>query len=68
MKNNLDIFQIVSILKSVIPQGEELTPLHEPLFIGNENNYVRNCVDSGWVSTIGKYINLFEQKLWNLPV
>ena len=37
--------------------------LHEPFFYGNEWKYVKNCLDSGWVSSVGKYVDLFEKKI-----
>ena len=37
--------------------------LHEPYFIGNEWKYVKDCLDTGWVSTAGKYVDLFEKKV-----
>jgi perosamine synthetase len=40
---------IISILKSVLPEKEYI-PLHEPEFGGNEREYVKDCLDSGWVS------------------
>ena len=37
--------------------------LHEPYLIGNEWKYVKNCLDEGWVSSAGKYVDLFEKKI-----
>ena len=37
--------------------------LHEPCFNGNEWKYLKNCLDSNEVSTIGKYVNSFEGML-----
>ncbi|XRD25643.1 LegC family aminotransferase [Lysinibacillus fusiformis] len=39
------------------------TPLHEPTFNEVEVNYVKDCVTSGWVSSVGKYVTRFEQDL-----
>ncbi|MFH1907538.1 MAG: DegT/DnrJ/EryC1/StrS family aminotransferase [Chloroflexota bacterium] len=36
-------------------------PISEPLLSGNELAYVNDCVRSGWVSSLGKYIAEFEQ-------
>ncbi|MBU4224664.1 MAG: DegT/DnrJ/EryC1/StrS family aminotransferase [Chloroflexi bacterium] len=36
-------------------------PISEPLLSGNELAYVNDCVRSGWVSSLGKYIPEFEQ-------
>ena len=37
--------------------------LHEPLLAGNERKYIKNCLDQGWVSTVGKYVDIFEKKI-----
>ena len=37
--------------------------LHEPFIRGNEWRYVKNCLDTGWVSSAGKYVDLFEKKI-----
>ena len=37
--------------------------LHEPLFKGNEKKYLLDCIKTNWVSTSGKYLNLFEKKI-----
>ncbi|MDM4767506.1 LegC family aminotransferase [Pelomonas sp. SE-A7] len=37
--------------------------LHEPRLDGNELAYVRDCVESGWVSSVGSYVDRFEREL-----
>jgi len=37
--------------------------LHEPSIYGNEWKYIKNCLDEGWVSSSGKYVDLFEKKI-----
>jgi perosamine synthetase len=37
--------------------------LHEPRFRGNEKKYLNECIDSTFVSSVGKYVDLFEQKI-----
>ena len=37
--------------------------LHEPVLNGNEWDYVKECLDTGWVSTAGKYVETFEAML-----
>jgi perosamine synthetase len=37
--------------------------LHEPEFAGNEWQYVKDCLDSGWVSYRGAYVERFERDL-----
>ena len=34
--------------------------LHEPHFSGNEWKYVKECLDTEWVSSAGAYVNKFE--------
>jgi perosamine synthetase len=37
-------------------------PVAEPLLAGNELAYVTDCVQTGWVSSLGKYVRDFEQQ------
>ncbi|MDH3975340.1 MAG: LegC family aminotransferase [Deltaproteobacteria bacterium] len=37
--------------------------LSEPSISGNEWKYVKECLDTGWVSTAGKFVDLFERKI-----
>lgn len=55
--------QILKAIESVVINTKDFVPLHEPCFKGNENKYVKDCIDSGWVSSVGKYVDLFEAKL-----
>ena len=36
-------------------------PISAPQFVGNESKYVQECLDSTWVSSIGRFIGLFEE-------
>ena len=56
--------QVVEAIRSVV--GPEPTPLHEPSFNGNEWNYVKECLDSTFVSSVGKFVDRFESDLVNL--
>ncbi len=38
-------------------------PLHVPKFIGNEKKYLRECIDSTFVSSVGKFVDQFEEKI-----
>ncbi|MCH9644428.1 MAG: LegC family aminotransferase [Gammaproteobacteria bacterium] len=42
---------------------DDFIPLHEPRFIGNEKKYVLDTIDSTFVSSVGEYVDLFEEKL-----
>ena len=42
-------------------QTSEFISLHEPKFTGNEKAYVIDCIDSTYISSVGKYVDRFEQ-------
>lgn len=37
-------------------------PVAAPSFIGREKEYVADCMESGWISSAGKYVELFEAR------
>jgi perosamine synthetase len=53
----------LSGLRQVLGDARSSLPLHEPEFSGNEWVYVKECIDTGWVSSVGKYVDEFERKL-----
>lgn len=55
--------KVVNSIKDVLPQKMTRIGLHEPFFEGNEWSYVKECLDTRWVSSVGKYVDLFEEKL-----
>jgi len=40
-----------------------LIPLSEPRLNGNEWKYIKECLDTGWVSSVGSYVKRFEDML-----
>lgn len=46
--------------------AKDFVPLHEPTFDEKELEYVTDCVKSGWVSSVGKYVSQFEEDLAKL--
>lgn len=54
--------QIISFIKG-LHNGRSFIPLHEPVFIGNEKKYLNDCIDSGYVSSVGEYVNSFEKAI-----
>ncbi|MGE3549973.1 MAG: LegC family aminotransferase [Geobacter sp.] len=54
--------QITTALRSVVT-AEGNVALHEPTFGGNEWRYVKECLDSGWVSSVGEFVDRFEEML-----
>jgi perosamine synthetase len=59
----VDTAQVLHTLQSVIGQGDGFVSLHEPIFSGREWDYVKECLDTGWVSSVGSYVDRFEQLL-----
>jgi len=39
----------------------DVIPLSIPVISGNEWKYIRDCLDKGWVSSVGSYVNQFEE-------
>lgn len=54
---------IVLAIKSVVGDGP--LALHEPRFNGNEWGYLKECLDSTFVSSVGKFVDRFEDDLAN---
>ena len=63
MKQQIDKHVLLAALKKCLPEDGERIALHEPQFTGNEWSYVKNCLDTGWVSTVGAYVEQFENQL-----
>lgn len=63
MTGSLDIDRIIAALKSVIPADKIPAALHEPTFFGNEWAYLKDCLDSTYVSYVGQYVDKFEAML-----
>jgi perosamine synthetase len=58
--------EIVAAIRSVVGKSEKPIQLHEPKFTGHEWAYVKECIDTGWVSYNGAYVTKFEQMLCDL--
>jgi perosamine synthetase len=39
-----------------------LIPVNEPLLNGNEKRYLNECIDTGWISSEGPFVQSFEQQ------
>ena len=44
-------------------KNEKFIPLHEPKFIGNEKKYLKTCIESTFVSSVGTFVDSFEKKI-----
>lgn len=63
MSHPLEVTSVIAALKSVIGPTREPVALHEPSFGGNETRYVTDCISSGWVSSVGRFVDEFERRL-----
>ena len=63
MKNNKysDIIKFIRELYNT----DLVIPLHEPQFKGNEKKYLNECIDSTFVSSAGKFVDVLEKKIAN---
>ncbi|SNZ20122.1 LegC family aminotransferase [Cohaesibacter gelatinilyticus] len=60
MSHSVDTAAVVAAITETLGRPQAFIPLHEPQFVGNEWNYVKDCLDTGWVSSVGKYVDRFE--------
>ncbi len=58
----IDFENISTIIKKQFP-NQDFIPLHAPLFIGNERKYVMETLDSTFVSSVGSFVNRFEEMM-----
>ena len=47
-------------------ETEEFIPLHIPRFVGKEKEYLNQCIDSTFVSSVGEFVNRFEEVVCQL--
>lgn len=54
---------IVDFIREAFRQPEGFIALHEPKFLGNEKKYLADAIDSTYVSSVGQYVNRFEEQM-----
>jgi perosamine synthetase len=54
---------ILDTVRRVTGERNRFVPLHEPEFAGNELAYVTECIETGWVSSVGSFVDRFEVDL-----
>ena len=55
--------EVVDFIRSIYNQPDGFIPLHEPRFVGNERKYVMDAIDSTFVSSVGSYVDKFEEMM-----
>jgi perosamine synthetase len=53
---------IIEFIRDIY-KTEAFIPLHEPRFRGNEKKYINECIDSTFVSSVGKFVDQFEASI-----
>jgi len=54
----------INLIRKVY-ESNKLIGLHEPIFNGNEKKYLIECIDSSFVSSVGKFVDTFEDNISN---
>ena len=57
-----DFSKTIEFIKSVYG-NQEFTPLSVPVFAGNEKKYLTECIDTTFVSSVGKFVDRFEEEI-----
>jgi perosamine synthetase len=55
--------RVIEAVRAAAADPKAPQPLHDPLFEGNEVAYLSECVETGWVSSVGKFVERFEEDL-----
>ena len=55
-----DYSKTIGFIKEVFG-NQEFTPLAVPVFVGNEKKYLEECIDTTFVSSVGKFVDRFEK-------
>jgi aminotransferase in exopolysaccharide biosynthesis len=53
--------EIVQFIRGLY-KSDEFIPLHAPVFTGNEKKYLDECIDTTFVSSVGKFVDRFEEE------
>ena len=59
----MNIPQTIAFIRDLYGEKDAFIPLHAPTFAGNEKKYLEECIDTTFVSSVGKFVDLFEQKV-----
>ena len=66
MSNTKEIITVIEqAIRRIYDRSAGDIPLHAPCFRGREWEYVKECLDTGWVSSVGQYVDKFERAIEN---
>jgi len=55
--------RVLAAVRAALPDAALPAPLHAPEFRGREWDYLKDCLDTGWVSSVGAYVDRIERDL-----
>ncbi len=55
--------KIIDFIRDTFDNPSGFIALHEPVFNGNEKKYLKECIDSTFVSSVGKFVDQFETEM-----
>ncbi len=58
--------ELIRFIRTLYGRENGPVPLHAPVFAGNEKKYLDACIDSTFVSTVGRYVSELEQMICSL--
>lgn len=57
-----DYSKVISFIQQLYGSAD-FVPLSVPRFIGNEKKYLEECIDTTFVSSVGKFVDRFEEEM-----
>lgn len=55
--------EVIGFIRDTFKEPDAFIPLHAPYFGGNEKKYLLDTIDSTFVSSVGAYVNKFEEMM-----
>ena len=55
--------EIIDFVRNQFNEPEKFIPLHIPTFRGNEKKYLEECINSTFVSSVGAFVDSFEERM-----
>ncbi len=55
--------EIVQFIRELYNTPTDFIPLHAPIFRGNEKKYLEECIETTFVSSVGKFVDKFEEEI-----
>ena len=63
LQRDVVVDRVLAATRAVLGDAIQPIALHEPEFRGREWDYVKECIDTGWVSSVGSFVDRFERDL-----